>query len=575
MWTNLTNEQEKIVNKSGKYVVEARAGSGKTLTLSKKLIKLIKNNKEMHTGIATLSFTNIAWKEIKNNLISEGIEIKHPNFIGTLDKFINKFIFFRYYYLLEEFNQRPELVGNFGIPWMTKNNEYHYNQYFDCFSFDLNDKLIKTRNKNTFFKFDPENEKNKHYKNIKKMKNKLFQRGYVTQDDINYFSYKLIKKHSFISKNIAKRFPYFLVDEAQDTNEIKIKILKYIMSEKDIKEFAFIGDFNQAIYEWNGAKPELFEDLSDEFEKIQLKDNWRSSQKICDFTSNMINKKINSCNDEVKDFDFKPSIEKYDKKKANSDFYNRKIDEFLNICKKHNIKINKDNVAVLCRGQSLVNEIKNINSDYKEKEDNIFINKLIKSKIYYDSKDLKESYSNLKYIFIALQLKDNKNFSTFNKIEKELDFNSTREECYKLVKILPSLDNKTVHEWVTELKNILKESNFKYNEKLLKKLENNNENNIKIQGLFNTPNSPRNYTLSTIHQSKGKTFEAVLIFIKNRTQKKSYKNIIDEYNESNKLSEELRIIYVGITRPKKILVLYVPKEDFNSWNKLFYTKNQH
>ena len=221
-------------------------------------------------------------------------------------------------------------------------------------------------------------------------------------------------------------------------------------------------------------------------------------------------------------------------------------------------------MAVLCRGQSLVNEIKNINSDYKEKEDNIFINKLIKSKIYYDSKDLKESYSNLKYIFIALQLKDNKNFSTFNKIEKELDFNSTREECYKLVKILPSLDNKTVHEWVTELKNILKESNFKYNEKLLKKLENNNENNIKIQGLFNTPNSPRNYTLSTIHQSKGKTFEAVLIFIKNRTQKKSYKNIIDEYNESNKLSEELRIIYVGITRPKKILVLYVPKEDFNS-----------
>ena len=97
-----SKQQEEILNKQGKFIVKACAGSGKTLTLSKKLANLIDNNTEPHKGIATLSFTNAAWKEIEKNLDKWNSGINYPNFIGTFDKFINKFIFYKYYLFLVE-----------------------------------------------------------------------------------------------------------------------------------------------------------------------------------------------------------------------------------------------------------------------------------------------------------------------------------------------------------------------------------------------------------------------------------------------------------------------------------------
>lgn len=103
----LSDEQLKVFNKSGKFVVSACAGSGKTFTISKKLAHLIKNNSHRHQGVATISFTNVAWKEIRDNLNELNISVDYPHFLGTIDHFINNQIFFKYYYLLDEFEKDP------------------------------------------------------------------------------------------------------------------------------------------------------------------------------------------------------------------------------------------------------------------------------------------------------------------------------------------------------------------------------------------------------------------------------------------------------------------------------------
>jgi superfamily I DNA/RNA helicase len=79
---------------------------------------------------------------------------------------------------------------------------------------------------------------------------------------------------------------------------------------------------------------------------------------------------------------------------------------------------------------------------------------------------------------------------------------------------------------------------------------------------------------STIHGIKGGTFDAVLLFLKTRGGRgsKNYKTYLENvFSLDEENMEELRIVYVAITRPKKILWIVVPRDDFEEWEK--FTKN--
>ena len=90
--------QEKIHDlenyKNGKIIVSACPGSGKTLCVSERIIKFINQHESKVSGLAITSFTNVAINEIKDKYENEtGKKIGHPHFIGTLDHFINKYVF--------------------------------------------------------------------------------------------------------------------------------------------------------------------------------------------------------------------------------------------------------------------------------------------------------------------------------------------------------------------------------------------------------------------------------------------------------------------------------------------------
>jgi len=75
----------------------------------------------------------------------------------------------------------------------------------------------------------------------------------------------------------------------------------------------------------------------------------------------------------------------------------------------------------------------------------------------------------------------------------------------------------------------------------------------------------KNYRLGTVHSVKGRTFEAVLLFLKKKGVGKQYKTLLKEGKVTTD-NEELRIVYVRITRPRKILAMAVPgKEEKLCW----------
>ena len=94
-------------------------------------------------------------------------------------------------------------------------------------------------------------------------------------------SYELIRKNASVKSYFHKRFRSILIDEFQDTNTIQYKWLKEITS-KDALTTA-VGDDDQSIYGWRGAKVENVDAYIKEFKKVsvvKLEQNYRSTSKI-------------------------------------------------------------------------------------------------------------------------------------------------------------------------------------------------------------------------------------------------------------------------------------------------------
>ncbi|WP_448917700.1 3'-5' exonuclease, partial [Haemophilus sputorum] len=77
-----------------------------------------------------------------------------------------------------------------------------------------------------------------------------------------------------------QKIRYLLVDEYQDTNTSQYELIKLLVASH--KNFTVVGDDDQSIYSWRGAKPQNMQRLREDFDLkvIKLEQNYRSSQRI-------------------------------------------------------------------------------------------------------------------------------------------------------------------------------------------------------------------------------------------------------------------------------------------------------
>ncbi|MED0983011.1 ATP-dependent helicase [Bacillus paramycoides] len=114
--------------------------------------------------------------------------------------------------------------------------------------------------------------------NYKKL---YWQDGEIDHDDVLYFSYELITRYPFILKVIRAKFPYFFIDEFQDTNPIQAKIVSLLAEEETI--VGVIGDPAQSIYSFQGASIEDYRKFKiDNLGEYTITKNRRSSNQIID-----------------------------------------------------------------------------------------------------------------------------------------------------------------------------------------------------------------------------------------------------------------------------------------------------
>lgn len=102
--------------------------------------------------------------------------------------------------------------------------------------------------------------------------------GIVDFAELILRSYELFIKNPDILNHYQERFRYILVDEFQDTNSIQYAWLKLLSSDKNY--LMIVGDDDQSIYGWRGARVKNIQDFTGDFpdhQMIRLEQNYRST----------------------------------------------------------------------------------------------------------------------------------------------------------------------------------------------------------------------------------------------------------------------------------------------------------
>ena len=107
-------------------------------------------------------------------------------------------------------------------------------------------------------------------------------------------AYELVRQNKTVKEFFHNRFKAILVDEFQDTNTIQYNWLKEIAS--DISSITAVGDDDQSIYGWRGAKVENISSFEASFKKakiIRLEQNYRSTSVILSAANALIDNNQN------------------------------------------------------------------------------------------------------------------------------------------------------------------------------------------------------------------------------------------------------------------------------------------
>ncbi len=246
--------------------IVACPGSGKTTMLLSKLLILTKQLPlENNKGVCVLSHTNVAVNEIKDKVSDVGVTLKqYPNYIGTIQGFIHKYIVFPY--VSSVYHIKPRILDN------KQYDDLFYEMYSQLRSiWSLRGSVTNHVNKSKRvisekdflcslyidfedqekLKFQNNNLGGKQTKSnmqFRKLKETMWKRGLLSYSDA-YDLTQIALEHNgeFLSKVISKRFQYVFIDEYQDCSAIQNKIIDMLFSHMAIN-LQKIGDPDQAIY---------------------------------------------------------------------------------------------------------------------------------------------------------------------------------------------------------------------------------------------------------------------------------------------------------------------------------------
>jgi DNA helicase-2/ATP-dependent DNA helicase PcrA len=296
-----------LINIEQHFRVSAGPGAGKTYWLVEHIKNVLHRSRRLFKSrkIACITYTNIAAETILSRLGTSSDRVEVSTIHSFLYRHIVKpyvsFIATDYSLNVTEMDGHDEIIISFGKfkEWADKTSQVYLYQDKDKtkarkktdkaiealmnlqWQFDQNNNLIIKPNPKKPWLGKVDNNvsiRNNSYIELKKL---YWQDGVLHHDDVLFFSYQLLQRYPFILQALRSKFPYFFIDEFQDTNPIQTVILKQIGQKETI--VGVIGDKAQSIYGFQGAEPSQFISFSlPNIVDYQMGENRRSTNQIID-----------------------------------------------------------------------------------------------------------------------------------------------------------------------------------------------------------------------------------------------------------------------------------------------------
>ena len=293
----LNPQQQAAVEHIGSpLLVLAGAGSGKTRVITQKISWLIRKAGIDAKNIAAITFTNKAAREMKQRVSelldseeSRGLTVSTFHTLGlNIIRREYKTLGYKAGFTIFDAQDTSTILKELSFNEVAAENDTDQKN-------DDDSKWIISRWKNDFvtpeqsFQVASTPHEIRAAKLYRSYQRQLKAYNAIDFDDLILLPLQLFQQHPEILKKWQNKLRYLMVDEYQDTNTCQYELIKLLAGAR--KELTVVGDDDQSIYAWRGARPENLIQLQEDYPNlkvIKLEQNYRSTSRILQSANTLI-----------------------------------------------------------------------------------------------------------------------------------------------------------------------------------------------------------------------------------------------------------------------------------------------
>ncbi|AJI95997.1 ATP-dependent DNA helicase Rep [Yersinia ruckeri] len=278
------SQQQAVEFVTGPCLVLAGAGSGKTRVITNKIAHLIRQCGYKPSHIAAVTFTNKAAREMKERVAqtlgrkeARGLMISTFHTLGLeIIKKEYKALGMKSNFSLFDAQDQMGLLKDLTQKWLEE-DKTQLQQLISTISNWKNDLISPAA-----AAAQARSERDKVFAHCYAMYDDHLKACNVLDfDDLISLPTLLLQNNEEVRERWQNKLRYLLVDEYQDTNTSQYQMVKLLVGHR--ARFTVVGDDDQSIYSWRGARPQNLVLLNEDFPQLQvikLEQNYRSSGRI-------------------------------------------------------------------------------------------------------------------------------------------------------------------------------------------------------------------------------------------------------------------------------------------------------
>ncbi len=284
------NQAQAVAHIDGPCMVLAGPGSGKTRIISQRIVSMVLDHDIPPTRILAISFTKASSLEMKKRTLAYGRDdrlnkVSFGTFHSSFFRILRRYAGVSLEDLLLD-QDRFKLARSI-LKYLKISN------YNDDDVLDLLNEISLVKNELVDYRdYDSQSfEQEIFQKAYRLYEDEKKRHGKIDFDDMLIQAYDLLNNDPAILSIVRQVFKYILIDEFQDINRVQFELIRLIAGQEN--NLFVVGDEDQSIYGFRGARPDFMLEFDQYFPSarhILLDTNYRSSKDIVDLSLGLIKK---------------------------------------------------------------------------------------------------------------------------------------------------------------------------------------------------------------------------------------------------------------------------------------------